>query len=94
MIEEPTIETIEEEPETFEIDDNFLSELNSSNYQKEQELEQNKELNSKLEKEAEKESEKERKKQEKQNNFWRLKVDIYLNYETADLGRHLQRRIC
>ena len=42
---EPIIEEqkIEEIPETFEIDDNFLAELNKSNYQKEQEEEQEKE---------------------------------------------------
>jgi len=35
IIEESIIETQEEEtPETFEIDDDFLSELNSINYQK------------------------------------------------------------
>ena len=53
IIDEPIIETIEEEePESFEIDDNFLSELNSSNYKKEVEEEANRENNLKLEKEA------------------------------------------
>ena len=66
IIEEPIIETIEEEePESFEIDDNFLSELNSSNYQKEVEEEANRENNLKLEKEAEKERIKQLKEQEK-----------------------------
>jgi hypothetical protein len=66
IIEEPIIETIEEEePESFEIDDNFLSELNSSNYQKEVEEEANKEINLKQQKEAEKERAKQLKEQEK-----------------------------
>ena len=58
IIEEPIIsETIEEViPDNFdEIDDNFLSELNSSNYQREQEEQQNREANLKLQKEQEKE---------------------------------------
>ena len=45
----------EEIPETFEIDDNFLAELNNSNYQKEQEEEQQKEEKLKQSKELEKE---------------------------------------
>jgi len=66
IIDEPIIETIEEEePESFEIDDNFLSELNSSNYQKEVEEEANKEINLKQQKEAEKERAKQLKEQEK-----------------------------
>ena len=52
IIEEPKIEEI---PETFEIDDNFLAELNNSNYQKEQEEEQQKEEKLKQSKELEKE---------------------------------------
>ena len=71
IIEEPIIsETIYEEdspesPETFEIDDNFLSELNSSNYQKEQEEEENREANLKQQKEQEKERAKAQKEQQK-----------------------------
>ena len=71
IIEEPIIsETIYEEdspetPKTFEIDDNFLSELNSSNYQKEQEEEENREANLKKQKEIEKERIKQQKEQEK-----------------------------
>jgi hypothetical protein len=66
IIDEPIIETIEEEePESFEIDDNFLSELNSSNYQKEVEEEANREINLKQQKEVEKERAKQLKEQEK-----------------------------
>ena len=67
IISEPIIEEpIEEEiPESFELDDNFLSELNSSNYQKEQEEELNREANLKQQKELEKESIKQQKEQEK-----------------------------
>ena len=53
IIQEPIIEeTIIEEdsPESFEIDDNILSELNSSNYQKEQQEEENREANLKQQK--------------------------------------------
>ena len=53
IIEESIIE--EQIPESFEIDDNFLSELNNSNYQKEQEEEQQKEEKLKQSKELEKE---------------------------------------
>ena len=53
IIEESIIE--EQVPESFEIDDNFLSELNNSNYQKEQEEEQQKEEKLKQSKELEKE---------------------------------------
>ena len=66
VIEEPIIDEPIEEiiPDTFEEpDDNFLSELNSSNYQREQELEQNRQINLKNQKELEnqqKEAEKER----------------------------------
>ena len=61
VVEEPTEPIIEESvieeqiPESFEIDDNFLSELNNSNYQKEQEEEQQKEEKLKQSKELEKE---------------------------------------
>ena len=63
IINEPIIE--DEPPETFEIDDNFLSELNCSNYQKEQEQEENKEIILKQQKEQEKERAKQLKEQEK-----------------------------
>jgi hypothetical protein len=64
IINEPILE--EETPETFEIeDDNFLSELNCSNYQKEKEKEDNKELILKQQKEQEKERIKQQKEQEK-----------------------------
>ena len=71
VIEEPIQEPIIEEPieelipESFELDDNFLSELNSSNYQKEQEEELNREANLKQQKELEKERIKAHKEQEK-----------------------------
>jgi hypothetical protein len=66
IIEESIIETQEEEtPETFEIDDDFLSELNSSNYLKEKEEEENKENILKQQKEQEKERIKAQKEQEK-----------------------------
>ena len=67
IVQEPIIEEpIEEEiPESFELDDNFLSELNSSNYQKEQEEELNREANLKQQKELEKERIKQQKEQEK-----------------------------
>ena len=65
IIEEPIIEEPIEIPESFEIDDNFLSELNSSNYLKEQEDEQNKESILKQQKEQEKERIKQQKEQEK-----------------------------
>ena len=61
VVEEPSEPIIEESiieeqiPESFEIDDNFLSELNNSNYQKEQEEEQQKEEKLKQSKELEKE---------------------------------------
>ena len=55
----------EEIPETFEIDDNFLAELNNSNYQKEQEEEQQKEEKLKQNKELEKERIKQKKEHEK-----------------------------
>jgi hypothetical protein len=55
----------EEIPETFEIDDNFLAELNNSNYQKEQEEEQQKEEKLKQNKELEKERIKQEKEHEK-----------------------------
>jgi len=62
IVEEPSEEPIieesiiaEQKPESFEIDDNFLSELNNSNYQKEQEEEQQKEEKLKQSKELEKE---------------------------------------
>jgi len=64
IINEPIIEE-PEEPETFEIDDNFLSELNSSNYQREKEEEENKEALLKQQKELEKERIKQEKEQEK-----------------------------
>lgn len=76
IIEEPIIEEelvieepIKEEaiPETFDIDDNFLSELNNSNYQKEQEEEKHKEEKLKQNKELEKELQKEKIKQEKEH---------------------------
>ena len=92
IIEEPIIsETIEEViPDNFdEIDDNFLSELNSSNYQREQEQEQNREANLKQQKEAEKErikylkeAEKERAKQDKINKQ-KINNDSELYSETA-----------
>ena len=67
IISEPIIEEpIEEEeyiPESF--DEDFLSELNSSNYQKEQEEELNREANLKQQKELEKERIKQQKEQEK-----------------------------
>jgi len=69
IIDEPVIEEpqeIEEEdiiPESF--DDNFLSELNATNYQKEQEEEENREANLKQQKELEKERIKAQKEQEK-----------------------------
>jgi len=62
IIEEPKTEEI---PESFEIDDNFLSELNNSNYQKEQEEEQQKEEKLKQNKELEKERIKQEKEHEK-----------------------------
>ena len=62
IIEEPKTEEI---PETFEIDDNFLSELNNSYYQKEQEEEQQKEEKLKQNKELEKERIKQEKEHEK-----------------------------
>ena len=66
IIQESIIETQEEEtPETFEIDDDFLSELNSSNYLKEKEEEENKENILKQQKEQEKERIKAQKEQEK-----------------------------
>jgi len=66
IIQESIIETQEEEiPETFEINDDFLSELNSSNYQKEKEEEENKETLLKQQKEQEKERIKAQKEQEK-----------------------------
>ena len=66
IIEEPIYEEDSPEiPESFEIDDNFLSELNSSNYQKEQEEEENREANLKKQKEIEKERIKQQKEQEK-----------------------------
>ena len=66
IIEESIIETQEEEiPESFEIDDDFLSELNSSNYLKEKEEEENKENILKQQKEQEKERIKAQKEQEK-----------------------------
>jgi hypothetical protein len=69
IISEPIIEEpIEEEeyiPESFEVDDNFLQELNASNYQKEQEEEENREANLKQQKELEKERVKAQKEQEK-----------------------------
>jgi len=64
IIEESIIENQEEEiPESF--DDDFLSELNSSNYQKEKEEEENKEILLKQQKEQEKERIKAQKEQEK-----------------------------
>ena len=67
IISEPIIEEpIEEEeyiPESF--DEDFLQELNSSNYQKEQEEELNREANLKQQKELEKERIKQQKEQEK-----------------------------
>ena len=62
IIEDPKAEEI---PETFEIDDNFLAELNNSNYQKEQEEEQQKEEKLKQNKELEKERIKQEKEHEK-----------------------------
>ena len=61
VVEEPSEPIIKESiieeqiPESFEIDDSFLSELNNSNYQKEQEEEQQKEEKLKQSKELEKE---------------------------------------
>ena len=66
IIEEPIIEDSDvPEVESFEMDNDFLSELNNSNFQKEQEEEQNKEANMKQQKELLKEQEKQRKEQEK-----------------------------
>jgi len=65
VIDEPVIEEDIPELESFEVDDNFLSELNNSNYQKEIEEEENKENNLKQQKELLKEQERQRKEQEK-----------------------------
>ena len=66
IIDEPVIEEDIPELESFEVDDNFLSELNNSNYQKElEEEEENKENNLKQQKELLKEQERQRKEQEK-----------------------------
>ena len=85
IIEEPEI-TIEEpepiinepepepEPETFEIDDNFLSELNNSNFQKEIEEE---ELNKQII-EKQKEYEKELIKQQKQKEKYEKEQEKFL----------------
>ena len=92
VIEEPIIEEPIEEfiPDNFEeVDDNFLSELNSSNYQREQEEEQNREANLKLQKEQEKErikylneAEKQAAKQDKINKQ-KINNDSELYSETA-----------
>ena len=63
IVEETIVE--EEMPETFEVDDNFLAELNNSNYQKEQEEEQQKEEKLKQNKELDKERIKQEKEHEK-----------------------------
>ena len=65
IIDEPVIEEDIPELESFEVDDNFLSELNNSNFQKELEEEENKENNLKQQKELLKEQERQRKEQEK-----------------------------
>jgi hypothetical protein len=70
IIEEPIVEEVKEEeeeyiPESFEVDDNFLQELNASNYQRDQEEEENREANLKQQKELEKERVKAQKEQEK-----------------------------
>jgi len=65
VIEEPVIEEDIPEIESFEVDNDFLSELNNSNYQKEIEEEENKENNLKQQKELLKEQERQRKEQEK-----------------------------
>jgi hypothetical protein len=65
IIEEPIIIGEEYIPESFELDDNFLQELNFSNYQKELDEEQNREANLKQQKELEKERIKQEKEQEK-----------------------------
>lgn len=63
IFDEPIIEEEEVIPDNF--DDNFLSELNNSNFQKELEEEENKENNLKQQKELLKEQERQRKEQEK-----------------------------
>ena len=67
IIEEPIIEEVKEEeeyiPESF--DEDFLKELNASNYQKQREEEDNREANLKQQKELEKERIKAQKEQEK-----------------------------
>jgi len=69
IIEEPIIEEVKEEeeeeyiPESF--DEDFLQELNASNYQKQREEEDNREANLKQQKELEKERIKAQKEQEK-----------------------------
>ena len=92
IIEEPIIEEpiIEEEFEPVEIDDNFLSKLNSSNFKKEEEEDKNKEFNLKLEKERikqqtilMKESMKQSEKQDKINKQ-KINNDIELYSENAD----------
>lgn len=68
IIEAPIIEELPEEiPETFEIDDDFLTDLNSSNYQKEKDQEKEKEEYSKNEKERIKQH-KEQQREEDKNN--------------------------
>ena len=70
IIEEPIVEEVKEEeeeeeyiPESF--DEDFLQELNASNYQKQREEEDNREANLKQQKELEKERIKAQKEQEK-----------------------------
>ena len=63
IIDEPIIEEEEIIPDNF--DNDFLSELNNSNFQKELEEEENKEANLKQQKELLKEQERQRKEQEK-----------------------------
>ena len=68
IIEAPIIEELPEEiPETFEIDDDFLTDLNSSNFQKEKDQEKEKKEYLKNEKERIKQH-KEQQKEEDKNN--------------------------
>jgi hypothetical protein len=88
IIEEPIIEEQIEEfiPDTFEeLDDNFLSELNSSNYQREQELEQNREANLKQQKELDK--------QQKEAEKERIKYMKELEKEQAKINRSNKAKI-
>jgi len=68
IIEEPIVEEVKEEEEEYipeSFDEDFLQELNASNYQKQREEEDNREANLKQQKELEKERIKAQKEQEK-----------------------------